>query len=418
MHTFIRSIALLALTAAPALTQVASAQVAIKAESLYTMSDKDGGLIKGGVVVIRDGKIAAVGPEATTPIPAGFRVLSAKVATPGLVDAHATVGLTGLYNSKHDSDQLERSTPVQPELRAVDAYNPQEKLVEWVRSFGITTVHTGHAPGGLVSGQTMVVKTAGRTVDEALVKSPAMVAATLGPESMRKPPDPGTRAKQIALLREELIKAGEYRGKRAKQKAEVAAGVAKDEPAERNLRMEMLVDVLDGRVPLLVTAHRVQDLASVLRLAEEFKIRVVLDGASEAYVIADRIKAAGVPVVLHPAMQRAFQTTENASFETAAKLRDAGVLFATQSGYEDYVPKVRVVLYEAAVYAANGLTFAEALATVTTDAAKIIGVDDRVGSLVVGKDGDIALYDADPFEYTSHCVGVVIEGKVVSDTIR
>jgi len=113
-------------------------------------------------------------------------------------------------------------------------------------------------------------------------------------------------------------------------------------------------------------------------------------------------------------MARTTEELENASFETAARLKKAGVLFALQSGYESYVPKTRVVLYEAAIAAANGLAFEEALAAVTIDAARILGIDARVGSLVVGKDGDLALYDGDPFEYTTHCIGTVIEGRVVS----
>jgi len=132
-------------------------------------------------------------------------------------------------------------------------------------------------------------------------------------------------------------------------------------------------------------------------------------------LLIDEIKEAGVPVIVHPLMIRAYGDYKNFSFETPAKLAAAGIPVALQSGYESYVPKIRVVLYEAAIAAANGMTFDQALGTITIEAAKILGIDKRVGSLAVGKDGDVALYDGDPFEYTSHCVGVVIEGKVVSD---
>ena len=160
------------------------------------------------------------------------------------------------------------------------------------------------------------------------------------------------------------------------------------------------------------------DIASALRLAKEFDIKIWLDGAVEAYMLVDEIKAAGVPVIVHPTMTRAFGEHENLSFETASKLVKAGIPVAIQSGYEAYVPKTRVVLWEAAVAAANGLSFDQALRTITIDAAKILGIADRVGSLEVGKDGDVALYDGDPFEYTSHCVGTVIDGRVVSETVR
>ncbi|MBA2647463.1 MAG: amidohydrolase family protein, partial [Pyrinomonadaceae bacterium] len=129
-------------------------------------------------------------------------------------------------------------------------------------------------------------------------------------------------------------------------------------------------------------------------------------------------KAAGVSVIVHPTMYRAVGEAENLSMETAATLRKAGVLIAVQSGFEGYVPKTRIVLFEAAAAAANGLSFDDALAAVTIDAARILGVAARVGSLETGKDADLALFDGDPFEYTSHVTGVIVNGKVVSETAR
>ena len=168
--------------------------------------------IQDGVVVVTDGKISAVGKAGDVAIPEGYRVLRAKVVTPGLIDARSVVGLGGIYNSqKHDQDQLERSEPTQPELRAIDAYNARERLVRWVRELGTTTVHTGHAPGELISGQTCIVKTTGNSIEAAAVRPVAMVAATLA-ESAKKSgaAKPGTRAKMMSLLRQELISAREY----------------------------------------------------------------------------------------------------------------------------------------------------------------------------------------------------------------
>ncbi|MCH7872405.1 MAG: amidohydrolase family protein [Planctomycetes bacterium] len=393
---------------AAAIAQMASAQVAVKGKIVHTMAGQS---IANGVVVIRDGKIIAVGPADSVTIPQGFRVMEAEVVTPGLVDAHGSVGLTGIYNQDQDQDQIEHSNPIQPELRARDAYNAHEALIKWVRSFGVTTVHTGHVPGELISGQTMIVKTVGNTVDDAMIVETAAVAVTLTTAAQRsenKPP--GTRGKMMAMLRGVFIEAQEYKKKRASADDE-------KKPA-RDLKLDVLVRVLDRELPLLVTAHRAQDIANTLRLAREFNVRIWLDGAAESYLLIDEIKAAGVPVIVHPTMQRAYGETENLSFETAAKLRHAGIPIALQSGYEGYVPKTRVVLFEAALAAANGLSFAEALGSITIDAARILGIDKRVGSLEIGKDGDVALYDGDPFEYTSHCVGVIIDGRVVSDTPR
>ena len=383
------------------------AQVAIRGEKVYTSA---GPAIADGVVIIRDGKVQQVGPASQVKVPAGYRLLQAKVVTPGLIDAHTVVGLSGYLNQPHDQDQVERTAALQPDLRAIDAYNPEERLVEWVRSHGVTTMHTGHGPGVLVSGQTMIVKSRGRTVDEALMVPQAMIAVTIGESAREATKGPGTRAKMVALLRTELIKAQEYDRKR-----ETAA---EDKKPARDLRLEALARVLKREVPLLVTVHRAQDIMSALRVAKEFNIRLVLDGAAEALLVLDQIKEAGVLVIVHPTMARSGGETENLSMETAAKLKKAGIPFAFQSGFESYVPKTRVVLYEAAIAAANGLTFDEALAAATLDAARLLGISDRVGSLEPGKDGDVVLYDGDPFEYTSHVVGVVIQGEVVSQEPR
>ena len=391
-----------------------TAQVAVRGETVYTMA---GPPITDGVVLIRDGKIVQVGPAGQVQIPDGFRQLSAKVVTPGLIDAHTVIGLSGYLNQNHDQDQLERSNPVQPELRAIDAYNPREKLVEWARGYGVTTIHTGHAPRALISGQTMVIKTTGTNVEDSVLKPVAMVAATLGEgaRDRREGKSPGTRAKMAAMLRGELIKARTYRDKR--QSAE------EDKKPDRDLKSELLVRVLDGELPLLITAHRAHDVLTALRIAEEFDLRVVLDGVAEAHQIVDRLRDARlrdarVPVIVHPTMYRANGEAENLSFETAARLIEAGIPVALQSGFESYVPKSRLVLFEAAIAAANGLSFEQALGTITIEAAKILEVDSRVGSLEPGKDGDVALYDGDPFEYTTHCVGVVIDGEVVSEEVR
>jgi imidazolonepropionase-like amidohydrolase len=381
--------------------------LAVKGDLIHTMA---GEAIENGVVIMEDGRITKVGAASKVRIPEDARVLEAAVVTPGLIDAHSVVGLSGFLNQRQDQDQMERSAAIQPELRAVDAYNGLDPLVAWVRSFGITTLHTGHAPGPLVSGQTMIVKTDGKLDSTG---SAAMVAATLGEQAVRfagEDKSPGTRAKAVAMLRSELIKAASSRDN--------MATADDDKTPDRDLRLEALVQVLDGEMPLLITADRQMDIMAALRLAEEFGFRLVLDSAAEVYLALDAIDAAGVPVILHPTMARPSRERENASMETAATLAKAGIPMALQSSYEAYVPKTRVVLFEAAVAHAYGLPYQNALASITLDAARLLGIDARVGSLEVGKDADLALYDGDPFEYTSHCVGVIIDGEVVSEEIR
>ena len=391
----------------------AAAQVAVRAGTLHTVS---GPPLEDAVVIAgADGRIEWVGPASEADIPAGVEVLEAAVVTPGLVDAHSVVGLSGALNSNagqvRDQDQLDRTAPIQPELRAVDAYDATETLVEWVRSYGVTTLHTGHGPGALISGQTMIVKTRGRNVEEATVAPARMLAATLGRAVASNFESPGTSSKGVAMLRAALIDAQAYRD-RAQRAA--AGGADAPEPPARDLAQEALVRALDGELSLLVTANTATEIAAALRLRREFGFELVLDGAAEAYLLLDEIRAAGVPVVVHPPMSR----VRNGSFETAARLDEAGIPFAIQTGFEGYVPKTRVLLWEAAIAAANGLGRERALEAVTLAAARILGVDGRVGSVEVGKDADLALFDGDPFEYTTHICGVIIEAEVLSTACR
>lgn len=380
-----------------------TAQTAVRADTVYTM---EGPKITNGIILISDGKIEAVGQADRINIPEDYEVREASVATPGLIDAHSVVGLAGIFNQDHDQDQLERSNAIQPELRAIDAYNAREELVKFVLEKGVTTVHTGHGPGALASGQMMLAKTPYNTVEEALVDSATAVAMTLGSSVGNNYDKPGTRAKGVAMIRQELIKAQEYIEKRK----------AEDEskrPA-RDLAMEAWADVLQGRLTALVTAQKSSDIMSALRLKDEFGFDLILDGAAEAYLLLDEIKEAGVPVIIHPTMIRTYGATENASFTTAAKLHEAGIPFAFQSGFESYVPKTRIVLFEAGIAVAYGLPRQAALDALTSQPAKILGIDDRIGSLAEGKDADIVLFSGDPFEYTTKVEGVIVDGEIVS----
>lgn len=382
-------------------SQTFFSQIAVRGETVLTMAGEP---ITNGVVLVKDGKIEAVGTAAQLKIPAGYRIFSAKVVTPGLIDAHSVVGLNGFLNQPTDQMALDGSGPIQPELRAFDAYNSREVLVQWLREFGVTTVHTGHQPSALVSGQTMVVKTFGNEVDDVLVVPEAMIAVTLGNSGLAgQGKSPGTRAKQIAMLRAELIKAQENARKTERPK---------------DLRSVAWLSVIERKVPLLITADRAQDIMSALRLAKEFNLRIVLDSVSEAQLILKEIKESGFPVIVHPTMARPGGDRESLSMEDAAKIKAAGIPVALQSGYEGYVPKTRVVLYEAGMAAQNGLSQREALELITIDAAKILGLDGRIGSLAVGKDADIAMFDGDPLEWTTHCTGTIVNGKVASEVIR
>ena len=413
----------------------AAAQVAVRAETLHTVS---GPPIRNAVVIAgADGKIEWVGPAADANIPDGTRVLEAAVVTPGLVDPHSVVGLSGALNSNvgpvRDQDQLERSSPIQPDLRAIDAYDANETLVEWVRSYGVTTLHTGHGPGALISGQTMIAKTQGRkrgaghpgagadarrdARQRRVLELPVAgdVFQGRGHAARRlhwRPGVPGAGAQgRGSRRRGRILRRQRRRGFRGSPRRRRQAA---PKPPPRDLAKEALGQALDGELSLLITANTVPEIAAALRLQSEFGFDLVLDGAAESYLLLDEIREAGVPVVLHPTMSR----VRNGSYETAAKLADAGIPFALQTGFEGYVPKTRVLLWEAAIAAANGLGMERALEAITLSPARILGIDDRVGSIEVGKDADLALFDGDPFEYTSHICGVIIEAEVMSTECR
>ncbi len=399
----------------PLTVATASAQMAVQAELLYPMTGDLKPIEDGVVLCSKDGKIEKVGPAGAVPIPEGYQVLKAKVATPGFIDAHSTVGLSGILNlDRHDQEQLEKSAPIQPELRAIDAYNGRDPLVKWIRQLGITTIHTGHAPGALVAGQTMILKTNVPTItdpEKNTLRPFSMVASTLGPDGFGGGGKaPGSRAKSLAMLRENLLKAQSHLKKRKEAK--------EDETPDPDLRMDALADVLEKKVPLLITARRHHDIAAALRLQKEFGFRLVLDGASEAYLLLEEIRDAGVPVLVHPTMARPYGENENMTFTLAARLHAAGIPFAFQSGYEGYVPKTRVVHFEAALAVAYGLPHRIALAGCTSAAAELLGIADRVGSLKPGMAADLALFDGDPLETVTHCTGVIIDGVVVSEKVK
>lgn len=373
-------------------------QIAVKAGLLYT---SNGDPIENGVVLIKNGEIDRVGADGSVRIPSDYQVLEAAVVTPGLIDAHTVVGLAGHLNQPHDQDQLETSSAIQPELRAIDAYNAREKLVGYLRSMGVTTIHTGHGPGALISGQTMIIKTSGETVDEAVLNPSKMLAFTLGNMMDSDIKKPGTRSKGIAMLRENLIKAQQYLDKRNS-----------DNPATKDLGMEALADLLEGKLAAMVTVHRAHDIMTAIRLQQEFGFPMVIDGAAEAYLVLDEIKEAGHPVFVHPPMMRASGQAKNATMNMASTLYEAGIPFAFQSGFEGYVPKTRVILFEAAIAVAHGLDREVAIQKLTIDAAELLGISDHVGSLERGKDADLVLYNGDPFEYLTHVTNVIINGEI------
>jgi imidazolonepropionase-like amidohydrolase len=388
---------------------------AIVADKLYTEADnhKAG---TPGVVRIDDGKITEIRSGSA---PAGYTAIHAAVVTPGLIDPKTTVGISGAYNIPADQDQDEATDPNTADVRAFDSFNPNEKLLSFVNTYAVTTVQT--APGIInpVAGQAAIFKTVGplsssMTAEQLSVRAVSAMVFNLG-ESPKQNygkdhKSPGTRMGTAALIRKVLLDAQAYDRKWSEWNKSEKKDASK-QPA-RDTKLEPLAAVVRGEMPAIFNAYRQDDIDTAIRLAREFKLKLILSSVTEGYMTAKVIKSSGAPALVGPTLQRIeSMETDNASIEDAAILANSGVPVGIMTGFEGYVPKNRVLLFEAAIAAANGLGAERALRSVTIDAAKILGVADRVGSLEPGKDADVALFDGDPFEYTSHVLAVFVNGK-------
>lgn len=363
------------------------------------------GTIDDGAILIEDGKVKFVGPRKEFKMLANTPVLRAAVITPGLIDAHAVVGLSGALNfPKADQDQDERSDPNQADLRVLDGFNPTEPLLQFVREQGVTVVHATPGPANILAGQTGIFRTYGRTVEQMKIRFPAGLLINLG-ESPKAtyPGKVGTRMGTANLLRTALVQAQSYAQKKQTAK----------EPPAVNLKHEALELLLTQKIPAFFRAHRADDIMTSLRIAKEFNLKPIITEGTEAYFLTDALK---VPIIVHPTMLRpGGLETLNVHLGNAAMLADRKIAVAIGTSFESYVPKTRVLRYEAAMAMVNGLGFDRALESITIEPARILGIDDRFGSLEPGKAADLVLYDGDPFEHATHVTHTLIDGRVIYD---
>jgi imidazolonepropionase-like amidohydrolase len=367
--------------------------------------------IANGVFVVVGGKIVAVGAADKVPIPAGAEIHDAtgKVLMPGLIDSHSHIGA----GSGGDG-----SGPIQPDARVLDSLDARDASIQKARAGGITTVNVMPGSGHLISGQTLYLKLrSARVVDDLLIKLPDGTNAgglkmANGTNSMKGANGfPGTRAKSAALVREEYIKAQEYR-----DKIKRANGDAEKMPP-RDLALEEIVEVLDGKRIVQNHTHRHDDILTVLRLSKEFGFKVVLHHVSEGWKVADEIAAAHAPcsVIMIDSPGGKLETRD-ADWRTPAILEKAGVLVGFHT--DDPITDSRLFIRSAALAVRAGMTRKGALEAVTIANAKILGLDARVGSLEPGKDADFILLSGDPLSVYTHVEETWVEGKKVFDRSR
>ena len=380
-------------------------KLAVLAGRIHTVGKA---VIENGIVIVEDGKVKQVGTREAIPVPKGYPIVTASVVTPGLIDAHSVVGLSGALNfKKGDQDQDEMSDPNQADLRVLDSFNPQESLLQFIREHGVTVVHAMPGRANVIAGQTGIFRTYGRTAEQMKIRFPAGMLVNLGeiPKTSYPGKLPNTRMGTANLVRNALTAAQAYA-----QKMQTAK-----EPAP-NLKHEAMSLVLQKKVPMIFSAHRADDLMTGLRIAKEYDLNAMLSLATEAYLIPDAILDAKTPVIVHPTMQRpSSPETFHGHLGNAAFLTDKKIPTAICTAFEGYVPKTRVLRYEAAIAMINGLGHERALKSITLDAAKMLGIDDQFGSIEAGKAADLVLYDGDPFEHATHVTHTIVAGRIIHD---
>lgn len=368
----------------------------------------DGPEVERGVLVVRDGRIAAVGAEGAVEVPAGAERIDVggKVIMPGLVDTHSHLG--GI--SGGDS-----SAPIQPDARVMDSINVRSSGFKRALAGGITTLNLMSGSGHLLSGQTVYVKLrpGARRIEDIVIRDAdgnptGGIKMANGTNSMRDPPFPGTRAKSAALVRQYFIRAQEYRDKLK------AAGDDASRLPERDLGLEALVDVLEGRKIVHHHTHRHDDIITVLRLAEEFGFRVVLHHVSDGWKVAEEIAAAGAPcsIILVDSPGGKLEAL-HLLFKTGAVLERAGVNVAYHT--DDWITDSRLFFRMAALGVRAGLSREGALRSLTLAGAEMMDLSDRVGSLTPGKDADFIVLDGDPLSVYTKVEQTWVEGVKVFD---
>jgi imidazolonepropionase-like amidohydrolase len=383
------------------------------------------GTLERGTVLVEGGRIVAIGEDVIVPEDAEIYDAAGKVVMPGLIDAHCHVGLFPEGIGWEYSDGNELTDPITPHLRALDAVHPEDPAFKELVSAGVTTVLTGPGSGNLIGGQWACLKTAPKsTVEEMVLLEPAGMKMALGENPKRvyqeRKETPSTRMGNAAVLRAALVEAQNYLEKWRRYGSDLAAYQAKveagDEEAEapkrpeRDLKLEALGKVLRREMKARIHAHRADDMLTAVRIAEEFDLDLTLEHATEGYKIAEVLAAKGIPATAGPILfSRIKHELKDMTPRNPGLMAKAGVTVAIQT---DEMSAVKYLAINAALAVREGMPEEEALKAITLNAARIIGVDDRVGSLEVGKDADLVVFSGHPFDYRTVAELVLVNGQV------
>jgi imidazolonepropionase-like amidohydrolase len=366
-------------------------------------------ILVDGKIIVEIGSIDPKDhPEAT--------VINAKkrYVTPGIVDPHCHIGIFEEAIGFEGADGNEMTNPVFPELRAIDAIKPQDVAFQEALEAGVTTVATGPGSGNVIGGTFCVMKTYGKTIDDMIIKLESSMKMALGENPKRvysgKNQTPSTRMGNASLIRDALIKAKEYKGKQDKYEADLANGKEVTKP-DFNMKWDSLARVFNG-FPVKIHAHQQDDIVTAIRIIEEFNLNATIEHATEGHLIVDYLKAHHQRVIIGPTLgSKSKYELRNKTFKSAKILFDNGIEFAIMTDHP--VIHLANALTQVGIFVREGLPELEAFRAVTINAAKINGVDDRVGSIEVGKDADIVVWNNHPLHYMTKPDYVICNGEIV-----
>jgi imidazolonepropionase-like amidohydrolase len=397
-----------AVLAAAALTNIAGAQtIAITGGRVHTVS---GPVIENGTVLIRNGRIAAVGADVTIPADATRIDATGKWVTPGIVNVATTLGVVeiGAVQETVDTPARGRGDAITASHKVWEGFNANSPLIQVTRNDGITTV--GVVPNNaLVGGQAAMLDLGDGGLSNMLLQAPIAMIADIGSKSDQIG---GTRAEVLQRLRDLLSDTREYVRRRADYERN-----ATRELAARRGDLEAMIPVVQGRLPLVIDANRASEIESALNLAREFSLRIVISGGAEAWMVADKLAAAKVPVIVGALNNIPLSfATLGARQENAGLLHKAGARVLINGGSDGF--NARNVRFEAGVAVAFGMPWAEALRAVTLTPAETFGVADRIGSLQVGREANVVVWNGDPFEPMTRAERVLVRGVDVKRPSR
>ena len=365
--------------------------------TLYTMEQDEP--IRADLL-IRDGKIIEIAKTIHPTQRMKAMDVKGKLVFPGFIDAHSHIGISEEKTTVQGDESNEGTNPITPCLRGIDAINPMDSAFHNALAVGITGVMVGPGSANAIGGQFAFIKTAGRCIDNMVVLAPAAIKIAFGENPMTNygmnGNIPSTRMAIASLIREELFRARQYF----------------EESGQKIFDMECYRALFDGNIPLKAHVHRADDIFTAIRIAKEFGLGLTLDHCTEGHLIAEEIAESGYPAIVGPSLaSRNKKEVSLSDFKTAGVLQRAGVLGALTTDHP--VSRIQYLPLCAALAAKEGLGTMDALRAITINAARICRVDHRLGSLKVGKDADLVIYDGNPLDIASSVIATIINGEIV-----